>query len=94
MRLNEWTKLCHSCAHLKGFWPDDVNVGEKLMLIVSEVAEAMEAYRRGEPIDEEIADVVIRLFDFCGYYKIDLEKEMRKKLKINLERLHKHGKRC
>lgn len=55
MRLNALAKDIHVTAVSKGFWPSktdpDVasigsrNVGEALMLIVSEVAEAMEFYR-------------------------------------------------
>lgn len=50
-------------------------------MVVTELSEAMEAYRSGQPIDEEIADTIIRIFDFCGFYKIDLEEEIEKKLR-------------
>lgn len=52
MSLNELAAEIHGISRAKGFWPkeDDPNpiernVGESLMLIVTEVAEAMEAWR-------------------------------------------------
>jgi len=88
-------KKCHKYARYKGFWSKaEINLMEKLMLIVTEVSELAEAYRRGEVINEEAADIAIRLFDFCGFYKIDLEGAMRKKMKINEKRPYMHGKRC
>ena len=43
--LNELSRLCHSIAVEKGFGRRERNVGEALMLIVTELAEAMEAHR-------------------------------------------------
>jgi hypothetical protein len=43
----------------------------------------------GIPI--ELADVVIRIGDFCGKYGIDLEEAIKIKLKYNLTRPPKHG---
>ena len=45
MSLGELSKFCHSIAKEKGFWDKERNMGEALMLIVTELAEAMEAYR-------------------------------------------------
>ena len=90
------TKLCHRIAKEKGFWDKRRNVGEMLMLIVTELSEAMEAYRRSDKknFNEEVADVFIRLFDLCGGLNIDIEKEITKKSKKNKKRPYKHGKRC
>jgi hypothetical protein len=46
MHLNEISKQIHENAKAKGFWDKDRNHGEMLMLIVSEVSEAMEADRK------------------------------------------------
>jgi NTP pyrophosphatase (non-canonical NTP hydrolase) len=58
-----------------------VDVPQKLMLIVSEVAEAMEGHRKGlmddklptrAMIEVELADAVIRIFDLAGSLGLDL----------------------
>lgn len=45
----------------KGFWPENRNKGEQLMLVVSELGEAMEAHRKGRdaqltPTDKDVLD--------------------------------------
>ncbi len=94
--IKELTRLCHKIAREKGFWDKDRNLGEMLMLIVTEISEAMEAYRvrDKENFKEEIADTFIRLFDLCGGLRIDIEKEIRKKMVRNKNRPYKHGKVC
>ena len=96
MRLNLWTELIHNNAKDKGFWDEERNIGESLMLIVTEVAEAMEAHRNDdrENFEEEIADVIIRTLDLCGGLGIDIEAAMRKKMQYNYTRPYKHGKNC
>ena len=94
--LNELSQLCHSIAKEKGFWDEERNIGEALMLVVTEVAEAMEAHRHQdqENFKEEIADTFIRLLDLCGGLGLDIEEEICKKTLINKERPYKHGKVC
>ncbi len=94
--LNGMARLCHRIAVQKGFWDKKRNIGEALMLIVTELSEAMEAYRiqDRENFKEEIADAFIRLFDLCGGLRIDIEKEIAKKSAKNKHRPYKHGKIC
>ncbi len=93
----------------QGFWESD-NTGEKFMLMVSELGEAMEAHRKSKPntpvmcdkpglghltgVEEELADVIIRVMDFCGHHSIDLGSAVYAKLMYNLSRPFKHGKSC
>lgn len=88
--------ICHSIAKEKGFWDKERNIGEALMLVVTELAEAMEGYRHQDQANfrEEIADAFIRLFDLCGGLGIDIEEEIARKSKINKGRPYKHGKIC
>ncbi|MBF0385658.1 MAG: nucleotide pyrophosphohydrolase [Candidatus Omnitrophica bacterium] len=94
--MNELAALCHSIAREKGFWDEKRNTGEALMLIVTELAEAMEAYRHQDSahFNEEMADTFIRLLDLCGGMKIDIEDEIYKKSLKNKNRPYKHGKIC
>lgn len=67
----------------------------KLLLTVSEVGECMEGFRCGLPDDKlpqfsmetvEVADAVIRLFDYAGAYKLPLVEAILAKLDFNAVR--------
>lgn len=105
MTINELIEKAHGQAKEKGFWDQERNTGELLMLIVSECGEALEAHRKGKRADmklfdiesekgplsvtnhngfayevaikgsleEELADIVIRIADLCGAYPKLLE---------------------
>jgi NTP pyrophosphatase (non-canonical NTP hydrolase) len=71
------------------------NVGEVLMLIVSEVAEAMEADRKGlmddklphrSGLEVELADAVIRIFDLAGAKGLDIGNAIMEKILYNMSR--------
>ncbi len=96
LTLNEWSQRCHAIAKEKGFWEKERNVGEALMLVVTELAEAMEGHRKQDHANfrEELADAYIRLFDLCGGLGIDIEKEILEKSERNKARPYKHGKIC
>lgn len=91
----------HRNAMMHGWWDKRRYVPELLCLVHSEVSEALEAYRnnipRGETgwIGEELADVIIRVFDVCEHLKIDIAKEVAKKHEYNKTRPMRHGgKKC
>ena len=106
MTLNEYRDLCHAMARSKGWYDGngERNIGEQLMLVVTEVAEAMEDLRvgamtltydsNGKPcgFPVEVADVMIRLFDLAGYLQIDLEGAVDEKIAFNETRPIRHGK--
>lgn len=77
----------------KDAWEIDSFIPEKLMLVVTEVVEAMEAYRDNDERNfaEELADIVIRVFDLTSGLGIDIEKEIIAKNEINRSRAYKHG---
>jgi len=123
--LTELQAVCWQNSEDKGFHDSEptepaelaVYNGNRLMLIVSEVAEAHEEIRKGypadmtyypsdylgsEPVDgphkpegvpSEIADIVIRCFDFAGSNGFDLGKVIQEKLTYNTSRAHMHGKK-
>lgn len=102
--------LCHGLAAHSGWWLDtetgeDVRnwptkflnlwVASKLMLVVTEVAEAMEGHRKDLPDDKlphrrmlevEMADAVIRIFDLAGGLGFDIAGAIIEKLAFNQHR--------
>lgn len=68
----------------------------KLMLVVTEVAEAAEAVRhKDQPnFEEELADTFIRLMDITAACNINIEEVIIRKMSINHQRPIKHGKHC
>ncbi|RHW55447.1 MazG nucleotide pyrophosphohydrolase domain-containing protein [Clostridium botulinum] len=69
-------------------------IGNRLMLITDEVSEAHEALRKKDydNFKEELADIVIRVASLAGGLKIDLDKEIQKKILKNRKRPYKHNK--
>jgi hypothetical protein len=116
--LPEIQRECYATSAAHGFHDTDtpdpsravgrLQQAQRLMLIVSEAAEAFEHLRNlrpGEPIDQiiydglkpdgvpiEMADIVIRVMDFCETYNINLAKMMRIKMRYNESRPYKHGR--
>lgn len=97
--LNERAAEIHANNHR--WWHDletgeklDRNKGEMLMLIVSEIAEAMEGEgERKNLMDDhlphrkmaevELADAMIRIFDYAGAYGFDLDGAIAEKRAYN-----------
>lgn len=44
-----------------------------------------------EGVPAELADVVIRIADMCGFYGIDLQKAVEEKMEYNATRSYRHG---
>lgn len=67
---------------------------QRLMLIVSEVSEAVNALRKDdkENYAEDLADIILRTSDTSLGDTVDIEKEIKKKMKKNRSRPYKHGK--
>lgn len=67
---------------------------EKLMLIVTEVAEVQEALRDDDRENEaeELADVVIRCLDYAAWRGINLDAGIAAKMGRNHNRPHLHGR--
>jgi NTP pyrophosphatase (non-canonical NTP hydrolase) len=84
--LNELAKYCRE--RNDKWWYDingkklDRNKGELMMLMVSEIAEAMEGVRKDlmddklphrKAVEVELVDCLIRIFDYAGEYNLDLD---------------------
>jgi len=89
----------YETAKDSGFHEEEHPITHYLMLVVTELAEAVEADRNGIPegskgsVSEEIADVFIRLADYCGMKEIDIGLAIIQKMSKNKKREFKHGKK-
>lgn len=95
--LAVYSRECYNIAASKGWHDEKRNIPTALCLIHSEVSEALEAYRIGDDrnFKEEIADILIRIFDSAWEWGIDLDMEVQAKMEKNKERSYKHGgKKC
>lgn len=78
----------------------------QLMLVVSELSEACEAHREGNPkctrpnmgefshVEEELADAVIRILQIAGEHNFRVVDAIIAKMEFNETRPVKHGKLC
>jgi NTP pyrophosphatase (non-canonical NTP hydrolase) len=113
--LNDFSVQCHEAN--QSWWRDirtgerlERNKGELLMLVVSEIAEAMEGERKNLMDDKlphrrmaevELADALIRIFDYAGAFGYDLGGAFAEKMEYNAiredhtveERLKENGKK-
>lgn len=103
--FSDLVKEVHENAVAHGFWSDARSFGEIIALCHSELSEALEEHRKGKSPDEvyyredgkpegigtELADVVIRIMDYCGHARIDLQKMIEMKHEFNKTRPYKHG---
>lgn len=79
------------------------NDGELIALMHSELSEALEALRHNNPqsnkitefssLEEEMADLMIRIGDYCEAKKLRIEEAIKAKMEYNKSRPYKHNKK-
>jgi len=100
--INELVKDIHSKNVEAGWWNDPITgknlkddpyvMGTKLLLVVSEIAEATEGFRKDlmddklthrKCIEVELADAIIRICDIAGALNLDLAGAIEEKRSFN-----------
>ena len=94
------THAVHANAVEHGWWEEDRGT-EPLLLMHAEISEAVEALREGNPeskkipghshVAEELADVIIRVLDYCGKNNINIGAAITAKHEFNRSRPYRHG---
>lgn len=99
--IDDASRLCHAISVYRGWWhhangtPLDLNVGERIALMHSELSEALEGARKDlqsdhvpefSMLEEELADLLIRVFDFAGAAQLRLGEAFVAKLRYNMTR--------
>lgn len=102
--IESLVEAAHQNSIAKGFWKANSDVGNKLMLINTELSEFFEKYRSDDfSPDEhcpeftnqaiELADACIRIFDLVGRLEIPLGQAIEAKMNFNKTRPYLHGKK-
>jgi len=91
----------HHLAAMQGLWPDNRHVAIPIALAHSELSEALECFRMGNPPDKNIGEFTgaeVQLSDVLGIlmdmeigYDLKISEALSKKMEFNKTRGHMHG---
>ncbi len=94
-------EVIHNTAKEKGWWDTPREDGTLIALMHSELSEALEAARHGNPADDkipefkgveaELADIIIRILDYAEGGGHRVIEALDAKMQMNMGRSYKHG---
>jgi NTP pyrophosphatase (non-canonical NTP hydrolase) len=101
VEFEQLEKMAFAIAKSNGFREEKKNDGEAIALMHSELSEALEALRVGNPpsehipkfsaLEEELADVIIRIMNYSFDNTLQVAGALIEKMKYNATREHRHG---
>jgi len=102
--VNGLAAFCHASSVIPGWWDNPRNPGELIALMHSELSEALEGIRKDaqddhlpefKSVEVELADALIRIFDYAGATNLRLGEAFVAKLAYNAQRAdHKRENRA
>mgnify|MGYP005855705971 CR=1 FL=1 len=87
--LNACMAEVRALADSKGFGSTEARVWEMLALIHSEISEATDAYKKGQPLEgvgEELTDALIRILHLMSALDLDADALFRRVMDRNWQR--------
>jgi len=90
VKMAEVRALCEA----KGFSAEPRRIWEMLALIHSEISEASDCYKKGQPLEavgEELVDAIIRILHLCSTLGVDPEALYQHKMSLNWERPYRYN---
>jgi NTP pyrophosphatase (non-canonical NTP hydrolase) len=92
--LNAKVAEVKAMCDAKGFSSDHARIWEMLALIHTEISEATDAFKKGQPLEamgEELIDAIIRIFHLLAALDLDADALFEAKMARNWQRPHKYN---